>query len=197
MVRRFTNTECEEFLRCIDGELGGACEIVLIGGGAIALRYKGSHATTDLDLGSVSERRQSPGARRGGFWDAVTRASRKSNAPVPVQKASIAEPPYSFEDRLLPVDIPGLRQLRVLVPEAHDLVLLKVARGEAHDLDAIEDIHRASPLNLETLLERYQETTSQVMGSLELHRLNFLAAVARLFGEKVASRVDAQTTPKR
>ena len=33
----------------------------------------------------------------------------------------------------------------VYVPEAHDLVLMKIARAEAHDLDAVEDIHRAAP----------------------------------------------------
>jgi hypothetical protein len=196
-VRRFTTSECEDFLRCIDAELGGPCEVVLIGGGAVALHYKGTHATTDLDLWSVSEGRRGRTVRRVGFWEAVTRARERSTAPVPVQKATIAEPPYSFEDRLIPLDIRGLTKLRVLVPEAHDLVLMKVARGEAHDLDAIEDIHRASTLELSTLLERYRETTSQVVGNLELHRLNFLAAVARLFGEEAAARVDAQTARRR
>lgn len=196
-MRRFTNSECEDFLRCIDAELTGPCEVVLIGGGAIALHYKGSHATTDLDLWSVSETRRSRSPRPAGFWDAVTRARKVSPMPVPVQKAAIAEPPYSFEDRLLALDIPGMTHLRVLVPEAHDLVLMKVARGEAHDLDAIEDIHRAAPLELDTLLARYRETTTQVVGSLELHRLNFLAALARLFGEEAAARVDAQTSRRR
>lgn len=187
-MRRYTNAECEDFLRLIDAHLETPCEVVLIGGGALALHYKGSHATTDLDLWSV---------RPAAFWDAVAKARSESPASIPVQKAAIAEPPWSFEDRLIPLGLPGLARLRVLVPEAHDLVLLKVARGEAHDLDAIEDIHRAAPLNVDTLLERYRETTSQVMGSLELHRLNFLAAVARLFGEEAAASMDVQTSRKR
>ena len=102
----------------------------------------------------------------------------------------IAELPYSFEERLLTLSIKGLSKLTVLVPEAHDLVLMKVARGEAHDLDAIEDIHRAAPLDFDTLLARYRETTPQVMGSKEMHRLNFLAAVARLFGAEKADEAD-------
>jgi hypothetical protein len=184
-VRKFTTTECEDFLRLVDAELPGPCQIVLIGGGAVALKYKGSHATTDLDLWSVSEIRQvldraNPSAKdldlwtahQGGFWEAVERVNASAAEPVPVQKATIAEPPYSFEDRLIPLTIKGLKKLTVLVPERHDLVVMKVARGEAHDLDAIEDIHRAAPLSFDILIERYVETTTQVMGNKEMHRLN-------------------------
>lgn len=209
--RKFTTQECEDFLRRIDAELDGPCEIVLVGGGAVALKFKGSHATTDLDLWSVSEsrpprprrarkRKKAPGlevlSRTDGFWGAVGRATSKTAEPVPVQKATIVEPPYSFEDRLTPLAIAGLTKLRILVPEAHDLVLMKIARAEAHDLDAVEDIHKASPLDLDTLVGRYRETTSQVVGSVEMHRLNFLAAVARVFGEQAAERVDVLTARK-
>lgn len=97
----------------------------------------------------------------------------------------------------MPIGLRGLTRLTVLVPEAHDLVLLKIARAEAHDLDAVEDIHRARPLGLETLLARYLETRAQVIGSPQTHRLNFLAAIARLFGEDVAEQVDARTSGER
>jgi hypothetical protein len=36
-----------------------------------------------------------------------------------------------------------------------------------------------------------------LVGSLEPHRLNFLAALARVFGEEAAARVDAQASRKR
>lgn len=196
-MRKFTTTECEDFFRAIEAELDGPCEIVLVGGGAVALRYKGTHATTDLDLWSVAEARpKKKSAQRGGFWGAVDRATEKSKVPVPVQQTTIAEPPSSFEDRLELLTIKGLSKLRVFVPEAHDLAILKIARGEAHDLDAVEDIHRSAPLDLDTLVLRYRETTTQVMGRLEDHRLNFLAAVARLFGEEAARRVDLATALK-
>lgn len=191
ILRKFTTAECEDFLRHVDGVLSHSCQIVLIGGGAVALKYDGTHATTDLDLWSVVVRN---GEERV-FWDAVDRARALVTSPVPIQRATIAEPPYSFEERLLPLPITGLRRLEVFVPEAHDLALMKVARGEAHDLEAIEDIHRASPLDLETLIARYSETAPQVMGSTEMHRLNFLAAVARLFGDEAADQVDRRTAP--
>lgn len=192
-MRKFTTTQCEDFLRRIDAELKVRCSIVLIGDGAVALKYEGKHTTTDLDLWSVRVHR----GKEEAFWEAVDRARAAAAEPVPIQRATIAEPPYSFEDRLLPVAVDGLRRLEVLVPEAHDLVLMKIARGEAHDLDAVEDIHRASPLNVATLVERYRETVPQVMGSKAMHRLNFLAAIARLFGDEKAAEVEALTSPKR
>ena len=188
-MRKFTTTECEDFLRAVDGKLAHRCDVVLIGGGAVALKFKGTHATTDLDLWSVFVH----GGDQRMFWDAVEAARATASAPVPIQRATIAEPPYSFEDRLVPHPITGLRKIQLFIPEAHDLALMKVARGEAHDLEAIEDIHRAAPLDLETLVARYLETVPQVMGRIETHRLNFLAAIARLFGEAAAEAVEVRT----
>lgn len=176
-MRKFKKSELEEFLLDIDGELRRRCTIVLIGGGAVGLRFEGTHATSDLDLWSISE---------SSFWKAVEKVNARRTERIDVQKATIAQPPYTFEDRLTPLRIDGLSKLIVLVPEAHDLVLMKIARGEAHDLDAVEDINRNQTLSLPILIERYLETRSQVLGSLSLHQLNFLAAVARLFGEDVA-----------
>jgi hypothetical protein len=184
-MRKFTVEEFSDFLRRVDEELSEPCTIVLIGGGAVGLKYKGTHATGDLDLWSVSER---------GFWEAVKRANEKATAKIPVQQVPIAEPPWSFEERLVRLEL-GLSRLAVLVPEAHDLVLMKVARGESHDLEAIEDLHRASPLDFDTLIERYLETRPQVVGSREMLRLNFLTAIERLFGAEAADEADRRTKP--
>ena len=181
-MRKF-GTDFRAFLQRVDAELEKPCTIVLIGGGAVGLQYKGTHTTSDLDLWSVSE---------VTFWDAVERANASFEPRIPVQKVTIAEPPHYFEDRLLTLKLKGLTKLVVLVPEAHDLVLMKLARAEAHDLDAIEDIHRQHPLDLATLIGRYQETKAQVIGRLQDHRLKFLAVVARLFGEQKATEVDAR-----
>lgn len=54
-MRRFSTREFEDFLRRVDAELDRPCTIVLIGGGAVGLKYKGTHVTADLDLWTVSE----------------------------------------------------------------------------------------------------------------------------------------------
>jgi hypothetical protein len=69
---------------------------------------------------------------------------------------------------------------------------MKVARGEAHDLEAIEEIHRISPLSLVTLISRYEESGPQFIGHPANLKLSFPALVARLFGEEEAKRVDPE-----
>jgi hypothetical protein len=179
-VRRFTTTQLEGFLQLVDSELTGSCTAILIGGGAVGLAYHGGHATIDLDLWDAEPE----------FWGAAERAQARSAIKVPVQKAAIAEPPHDFESRLRPLLIPGVERLQVFVPEPHDLVLMKTARGEAHDLDAIEDIHREVGLSLDTLVARFHETKPQVMGPPGRFKLSFQAMVARLFGEDVAIAVE-------
>lgn len=179
-MRKFSSSELASFLRRIDQMLTQPCDVVLIGGGAVGLYYDGTHVTSDLDFWSVSDPE---------FWKAAAQVN-LTEPRVPVQHAMIATPPYNFEDRLLPMKLPRATRLRVFVPEAHDLVMMKVARAEAHDLAAIEDIHRASPLRLDTLAARYRETRPLVIGPKRLHQLQFLAAVARVFGDEAAAQLE-------
>lgn len=72
----------------------------------------------------------------------------------------------------------------VQVPEKHDLALMKVIRGYEHDLDGIEAIHRRSPLDLETLLQRYRDEMGAVVGDPRRLRGQLLALVGRLFPER-------------
>ena len=65
-MRKFAPSQFEDFLRRVEAELTRPCAIVVIGGGAVSLKYKGTHATSDLDLWSVSE---------NGFWNAVDAAN--------------------------------------------------------------------------------------------------------------------------
>jgi hypothetical protein len=124
----------------------------------------------------------------------LERAQARSEGTIPFQAVGIVQPPYEYEDRLRPLPVSGLKHLKVLVPEPHDLALMKVARGEAHDLVGIEDIHRASPLSLDTLVARYEESRVQFVGNPADLRLAFLALVARLFG-RWRSGVDMPAAP--
>jgi len=180
-VPRFSSAEFLEFLHAVDGGLEQPCSVVLIGGAAVGLVYRSAHTTLDLDVWSASS---------SSFWRAVRDANHGRATQVPVQRVTIAVAPWSMEDRLESLHAGRFKRLRLFVPEAHDLALLKIARAEAHDLDAIADIHTVHALSLEVLLERYRESVTQVIGSPEMHRLNFLAAVARLFGEDEAERLE-------
>lgn len=183
MVSRYSTEDLARFLQRIDDELRQPSRIVLIGGGAVGLAYHGKHATMDLDLWEAGRE----------FWEAVKRVAERDGPTVPVHKAGIAEAPYEFESRLRRLEF-NLKRLEVLVPEAHDLVLMKTARAESHDLDAIEDIHREVGLSLEILVERFHETKEQVTGRHESFVIKFQSMVARLFGEDIAEAIEAQLT---
>jgi hypothetical protein len=176
---RYNAEEVYAFLRELDSELVRPAEITVIGGAAIGLIYDDAHTTTDVDLVPGNDE---------AFWQAVDRA--RSHHPIPVSSVSIYEAPYEWEGRRIQMHITATKKITVLVPEAHDLAMMKVARGETHDLQAIEDIHAKQPLSVSTLIERYYDTLTQHIGALEDLRLSFLALVTRLFGAKEADRVE-------
>lgn len=177
-IHKYEPRELEAFLRALDRELPGPVTITVIGGAAIGLVYDTRHATSDIDLTPTGA---------AGFWEAVDRVQKTH--PIPLQAVSIFVAPYDYEERRSRLSLKGFRRLTVLVPEKHDLAIMKAGRAEAHDLAAVADIHARSPLDLETLVQRYHGACTQVTGSQADFRLNFLALVERLFGEHVALQV--------
>lgn len=71
-----------------------------------------------------------------------------------------------------------------MVPERHDLVLMKAMRCYEPDLQAIAEVHAHSPLDVETLIHRFQEEMSPI-GDPARIRGNLLAVVERLFPDAV------------
>jgi hypothetical protein len=182
-TRKYLPREMEDFLRLLDGELGAPVCVTVIGGAAIGLEYDPRHATTDIDVTPISN---------DLFWNAVARARARLPDPIPVQAVGLYAAPYDYEARRRPLAIAGLDHLTVLVPEVHDLVLMKVARGLTHDLDGVEDVHRVRALDLETLVARYYDTRTQITGSPSAFQLSFLALIDRLFGAYVARKTEAR-----
>lgn len=166
----------------LDTLLTQPARLVIIGGTAVALGWNPRHTTSDIDLLG------NPGPE---FWQAVD-ACRAQFGTFQITPVGVASCPYNFEDRLIRLTVEGLRHLIIEIPEAHDLALMKTARGEAHDLDAIEDIHRHEPLSLTTLIERYHETKDDIRGPLTRFQGAFLALVERLFGPAAAEEVAPQ-----
>ena len=111
---------------------------------------------------------------------AAERARQTTGLAVPFAQSGVADGPHDFESRLERV-LPRLRRLKVIVPEKHDLVLMKVLRGDEHDLQAIEAIHQRSPLDLSILVKRYQDEMSATIIDPGRLRGQFLTMVERLF----------------
>jgi hypothetical protein len=178
-VRKFSSEEVARVLKAADAHLSRPARLVVIGGTAIGLLSDTRRVTSDLDVLSDTE---------AAVLEALQRAQVETGLPVPIQPVSIYSAPYDFKDRLQPLPIKGLRHLDARLPEAHDLALMKIARGRTNDLDAIETLHAHRPLRFDTLLERFRET--EVEGSRTDFEISFILTVERLYGPHKAQDVE-------
>jgi len=169
-MRTFLREQLERFLEAVDAALAEPVEVIVIGGTAAALHYGVTRATHDIDTWTNV---------RADLAAAAKKARTVTGLDVPLQKSGVADAPFDFESRLDRV-LPKLRRLRVLVPERHDLVLMKAVRCYEHDLEAIAEIHSHSPLELDVLIRRFQGEMSPI-GDPRRLRGNFLVVVERLF----------------
>jgi len=135
-VRYYVRAEIERFLRAVDLALKRRATVIVIGGGAAALKYRIDDPTTDIDtfnpLGANLKR-------------AIRAAREATGLAMPFEQSGVADGPYDFEDRLLRA-MPRLVRLTVLVPERHDLALMKTVRGEGPEPDArlVRQVHELS-----------------------------------------------------
>ena len=174
-MRYYVRAEIERFLRAVDGALKRPATIIIIGGGAAALKYRIDDPTTDIDTFyplSADLRRAADAARKA------------TGLAMPFEQSGVADGPYDFEDRLLRA-MPRLARLTVLVPERHDLALMKTVRGDQADFAKLQAIHDRKPFDLTVLLRRYEEEMGHVVIDPRRLRGNFLALVQSLFPEAV------------
>jgi hypothetical protein len=172
-VRYYVRTEIERFLRAVDLALKRPATIILIGGGAAAVKYRIDDPTTDIDTFNVLGT---------DLRHAIDTARKATGLPVPFEQSGVADGPYDFEDRLLRA-MPSLARLTILVPERHDLALMKTVRGDQADFAKLRAIHARNPLDLSVLLQRYEHEMSHVVIDPRRLKGNFLALVESLFPE--------------
>ena len=173
-METFLREQFERFLAAVDTALARPVGVVVIGGAAAALHYGVTRATHDIDTWTTVQ---------ADLAAAAAKARAVTGLDVPILKSGVADAPYEFESRLERV-LPGLRKLTVLVPEKHDLVLMKAVRCYEHDLEAITEIHAHAALDLDTLVRRFEEEMTPI-GDPARIRGNFLVVVERLFPDSV------------
>jgi hypothetical protein len=127
----------------------------------------------------------------GGVWVAASAGAgrRSTGLDIPVSFAAVAEAPYDFEDRLIAIRGLPLKRLTVVVPERHDLVLMKTLRGYQHDVEVIGQIHGHQPLVFEVLRSRWKSEMTHVVGDPRRINLNFVEVLDHLFGRERAEAV--------
>jgi len=179
-MQRFEASQLKRFLKAVDRHLPQPFRLQVIGDSAAVLAYGARRVTRDIDTWDDAYRQITP---------ALQAASKETGLNIPVEHPGVADGPYNLEERLQRVRIPGLKRLSIWVPEKHDLVLMKMLRGEEPDLQAAEEIKQSHGLDLEILVVRYMEEMSQCVGEPRRFDLNLLALVDRLFGEEACKRV--------
>jgi Nucleotidyltransferase of unknown function (DUF6036) len=174
---RFEKPELTRFLVEVDRALSAPGSVVIIGGAAAILQYGATRPTVDIDTYSVAPT---------GLEDAIRKAWTATGLEISVEYAAVADAPYNYEDRLERLRSPRLERLQVLVPERHDLALMKITRAEERDLVVLDQMHAKRPFDSETLVSRYLDEMSHAAQDPRILRQKFLLSTARLFGRDVA-----------
>lgn len=174
-MRYYVRAEIERFLRAVDLALRRPATVVVIGGAAAALKYRIDDPTTDIDTFN---------ALGAELTRTIAAARKATGLDIPFERSGVADGPYEFEDRLLRA-MPRLARLTVLVPERHDLALMKTVRGDQADFAKLQAIHERKPFELAVLLRRYEEEMGQVVTDPRRLRGNFLVLIESLFPEAV------------
>ena len=173
-MKAYTPAELRRFLNAVDRALEAPSEVVIIGGAAAAIAYGVASGTRDIDTWTRV---------RSELAAAADRARAATGLAIPLAQSGVADAPHDFESRLERI-LPRLKRLRASVPERHDLVLMKVLRCDEHDLQAIEEIHRRSPLDPSVLVTRYQQEMDSAIIEPRRLRSQFLVAIERLFPDQ-------------
>lgn len=171
---RYPSTEIIELLQAVDRHLATNQQMVIIGGAAATLAYMAKTTTSDIDTATkITEE----------LDRAVELARRSTGHNIPVGMVGVFDAPSNYEDRLQIAEALELERLKVLVPDRHDLVCMKMLRGEEHDLQVIAEMHEQAPLEFDMLCNLFINEMSHVTGRLEDKRLNFIGMIQVLFGE--------------
>lgn len=177
-MKKYTSKEIEAFLQAIDQFLEEESSVIIIGGTAAALAYKVTEATKDIDTWNSVE----------GLKDAYAKAKEKTNLDIPLEKVSVSDAPYYFEERLTYYKPDIFKKLKVIIPEVADLILMKTLRSYAHDLDAIEQMVKSQKVDADVLIQRYIDEMGAIIGDKRKHDISFLAMLERCYGDLTSKK---------
>ena len=179
----FTKKDLENFLIALDGELNSKHEIIIIGGAAAALHYDSKRGTVDIDTyNSIEE-----------LKEAYRKTLKRYPAlRIPLSASLPAKGPANMKARLERHTSIPLTNLTVLIPEAHDWVLLKTARCEEKDIADIKELKKRISLKAQILLARFKnEVFPFNPGNDEDSKAGYLYMISVIYDEPTAQQHEA------
>lgn len=176
--QRYAPDELNEFLDALGECLEEPATVVLVGSSAIILGHGVTTTTIDIDT-----LHPCPPA----LQIAIQQARRVTGLAVPVGPPGVVQMPEGFEDRLVRLKTRG--QLELFILEKHDLAISKMLRAVEHDRQHVQALHRRDPLDLETLVERFErDMLPCYVGDPATVIDYFLWMIEELFGEMASVR---------
>jgi hypothetical protein len=174
-VKKYARDEILRFLAEVDELLDEPVKMEIIGGAAALIAYGAQSPTKDIDSFE-------------GIDERISRAALLVPHKIPLDRATVADPPWYYLDRCQHLDLP-FRKLVICVPERHDLFLMKAVRSSRHDDEVIQEMHQAEPFDLETIVERYNEEMGQAIGDHDILDQKIELLLEILFGERGRRKV--------
>lgn len=179
-MRKFTPQEINVFLLALDKRLTGPVYFETIGSTAAMLAFGLNRDTKDFDtISSVDAVSQA--------WDET---ALQTGLGIPLDKVSVHQPPYEYASRLKVLVIPGLKKIKIAVPEKHDWAIMKMARGYDKDLDHIQDVASRLKFSSDVFLGRFLDEMHMSHGNKSELIYSFVSTMEALFGSKIAKEMD-------
>jgi hypothetical protein len=139
------------FLDELDQALSEPIALHCIGGFVVSLLYGLPRPTGDIDYIAAI-----PRTCLGQLDELAGRGTKlAAKYKVYLQHVAVASMPEDYEARLREMFPQRFRKLRLLAPDAYDLVLSKLERNSPKDQGDVEYLARTIPLDREILKERY------------------------------------------
>jgi hypothetical protein len=170
VMKTYTRDQILGFLAEVDDLLDEPSTLEIIGGAAALLAYGAHRPTKDIDSFA-------------GLDERIIEAARRAEHRIPLDRAAVADPPYNYEDRLRLLELP-FRNLQVVVPDRHDLLLMKAVRAMRNDDEVIQEMHAAEPFDLAILVNRYKTEMGHAIGDRRILDQKIQLILEKLFGRK-------------
>ena len=138
------------FFAELDAHLSEEVHLHCCGGFVVTQVYGVARTTSDVDFLDVV-----PNVRRDLAEIAGKGSALHKKHKVYLDPVTVATPPESYQERLVPMFGHAWANLRLDALEVHDLALSKLERNLDRDRDDVQQLARAGLLNPEILKERY------------------------------------------
>ncbi len=178
-IKLFNKDILERLLIETDANLSKATDLVLIGGTALVIKYLSPRATMDVDTyNKVSKE----------LKEAWKKAEKVVGVEVPLSQSPISVGPYSMEERFTIFKDLKLKNLKIFVPDAADIVLMKIPRLFGKDRDDISHLIKYSKIPDSVLLKRFKEEVDHIVGDQKNLRSHYLLAIEDNYGKSIADK---------